>query len=1058
MSSSSSSSQKLPRVFECNVCITEYAIPALILKNGVLHPPRVTRKTVRPCECPCCHYIVCTICQVTYGKAECVQCHHTFSRSFSTERIGATFYKTVVVPNITKELMIEQRANLETVDVASTVKWINECASVRKSRRFGVGKYRQMPPRPELTGVTAAKFLCTKPDCRGIVLVNKCSVCQLTYCVHCRELDISNKVHKCDPSAKLVVNSSKPCPKCMFPIYHDGGCPAMLCTHCNTHFDWNTLQIQLTNSSEYKNADVFGILGKKDREGGNYMCDFSNDYPRIPIESLSEHAENTLKRVGECDTVKCPPELFYALYAVTNSCRSFKRKMFDEVALSVVWETKTRDMRVDYLRNKLSESMWAKQVFACFMKYQSHMMHASIVNIYLSSTDDFQVRVRNALIENASSNVYETIIREYEQLVLVCNESFNNIHQDNPISFAPFHIHSIENHINSDDLNCGFFAMENEFDGESVHTLKKSNSSEKCNTPPPSETIQQKPIVLFDYQVAHVAHLQTILTRCHFALDLSMLGAGKTYTAMTIYKKGGYKRGLIIAPASVVQKWRDLALHYGLEGLEVHSFNEMSGSKIGNNTKVGHLIRRCNSDLLGGDSDEAKHAVTSLFRSYVQKGILVIIDEIQNIKNKGTAKTSACKEIICAIKNAYTQTNGSCKSRALLISGSPIDHHKQVEQFFKTVGIMTSNQFTQFNIGAYSRARKASSDVNPSDIGNIEKGLSEIRMFCNQYDQYETNEIRDSDVKRNSIMECYEYFVRIIKPWISSYMVVVGNPHVVHKYNGHYDLTPGMDLSIACNNPQFVLLNKGIRLIKQSICRRSPDDGHTITSIEVLAQMQRGLSMVETAKIPLLVQLVKETAKKKPMCKIVVACNFTSTIDDLVSELSEFSPRVLNGSVPAKHRQQVLKPFQEPNLNSRLLIGNLHVLSSGIDLDDKYGDYPRICFVNPNYHTIDLYQFSYRFLRSTDTKSDSEINLVYVKNSVEQHLISALVKKGTVMKTVTIEQANEANVVFPCDYPEKIAEPPIDHHTWNKECADIYNRIQKDTDLKQALSKEVCLL
>jgi hypothetical protein len=959
--------------------------------------------------------------------------------------VGATFYKTVVVPNLTKELMIEQRANLDTVDVTATIRWINECEAVRKSRRFGF--FQEMPPRPELTGVTvAAKFLCTKNDCRGIVLVNKCYVCNLNYCVHCRELDISDKVHECDPSAKEVVSSSKPCPKCMFPIYHNGGCPAMLCTHCNTHFDWNTMQIQMSNSSEYKPIDVFGKNCSSGSGGGvqpNGLCEFSNDYPRIPVEVMVEQTDKNLKRFGEYDTVQCPPDLFYALYSVTNSCRSFKKKMFDETSLSITFANKTRDMRVDYLRNKLSDATWSKQVFSSFMKYQSHMLHASIVNIYLSSTDDFQVRVRDAIVKNSSLDVYETIICEYEHLVSVCNESFNSLHLDNPISFAPFHINSIKN-TNSDDLCCGFFAKENEFDDTSVSVVNKPlKKSSDCNSEldESKSVLEFPPIVLFEYQVSHVARLTDILKTCHFALDFSMLGAGKTYAAMSIYKNGKYKRGLIISPASVVQKWKDLAVHYGLEGIEVRSFNEMSGSKLGNNTKVGHLIRRCDSDLLSESDD--KHAVTSLFRSYVKKGILVIIDEIQNIKNKGTAKTSACKEVVCAIKDAYNETNGSCKSRALLISGSPIDNYKQVEQFFKTVGIMISSKFTQFDIGSYSRARKTNTNVASSDIGNIEKGIFEIRKFCNQYDQEETNDIWSEYglIRNDCVKECYEYFVRIVKPFISSYMVVVGNPHTVYKYNGKYELTPGMNLIEASKNSQSILLKRGIRLIKKSMNRTS-EDGHPIMSAEILARMQRGLSMVEASKIPLLVQLVKETAKKNPMCKIVVACNFTSTITDLVSELLEFSPQVLNGSVLTKHRQNVLKPFQEPNLNSRLLIGNLHVLSSGIDLDDKHGNYPRICFVNPNYHTIDLYQFSYRFLRSTDTKSDSEINLVYIKDSVEQHLMTTLAKKGEIMKAVTIEQANEANVIFPCDYPERIAEPPIDTRTWNQECTDIYCRIQ----------------
>ena len=94
---------------------------------------------------------------------------------------------------------------------------------------------------------------------------------------------------------------------------------------------------------------------------------------------------------------------------------------------------------------------------------------------------------------------------------------------------------------------------------------------------------------------------------------------------------------------------------------------------------------------------------------------------------------------------------------------------------------------------------------------------------------------------------------------------------------------------------------------------------------------------------------------------------------------------------------------------------NVSVISTGIDLDDKHGSFPRVCFVSPNYNTINIYQLGHRFLRGLDTKSDTNIFMVYSKNQMERQIIESLMKKGNVMKNVTIEQS-DAGVIFPCDY------------------------------------------
>jgi hypothetical protein len=1015
--------------FECQICREEYTYS---------DTTRRTRKTVRSCKCPRCDYVVCSNCQLTFGKAECTNCKYEFSQSFSAQALGPTFYKTIAIPNIISELMIEQKALLETVDVSAILEWEDKCKTIKAALRFG--NTLLMPPKPKCLNISISnKYACPINACRGIIINETCNVCLINACNLCR-CEKKEKAHICDPIEKDIVMQSKPCPQCASLIQHGGGCSAMICTNCGTKFDWETSTIQMVNSNEhYKGSSIYGISDSRAPDSSSLGCEISNTHPRVAQNTIEQCADETKLRVGVELFNPYPEELISALYVVTDAVRLYKVSRFDELAVSSAWQNKTFDLRVQYLTNVIKETSWQAKVYTIWKKYRAHMLHAPIINMYLTMTDEFQLRIWDAVKENGACSIYTDISTEYSNLVTLCNNGFEAIHENYPISYSPLHIRTLEETQSTEYPPCGFVDKKEE--------EKEKEEEEVCD----NMDTEVKPITLLEYQRGHAANLNAILNTCHFAMDLSMLGSGKTFTAMDIYKKRGYTHGIIIAPASVIGKWEKLVMEYGLVGVCVMSFNMIGGTKTGSNSKASQYIRRGGQVLIGpGDDNIITHTATPRLKQYIKKGMMIIIDEIQNIKNKGTAKTSACKELVNLVQKEYAATNGETKSRVLLISGSPIDNYMQVEQFFKTVGVLKSTQFERFDIGQYSRDRRDfrnQTDITQqfhSDAENIETGILEIRQFCRQFDSNTTNEIQRSFTNKRfslPIHECYEYFIQIVKPYISSYMTVVGNEHTVFKYNGQYKLWYNTARDNEYKSRMDKLMIRGVQKVESAL-HRSPEDDH-MTALQVLQVLQRGLNMIETAKIPLMVQLIRDAARKNPKCKIVMACNFTRTIKDIVDELTEFGNIcVLDGSVPSNKRQDILEAFQAPSVSHRILIGNTKVLSTGIDLDDKHGDYPRICFVSPSYHTIDLYQLSYRFLRSTDTKSDSEMYLVYAKQSPEQHLIKALTKKGNIMKTITLEQAKQSNIVFPCDYTAFIPLAPDNPTGWNQQCDHIFTRCQ----------------
>jgi hypothetical protein len=184
-------------------------------------------------------------------------------------------------------------------------------------------------------------------------------------------------------------------------------------------------------------------------------------------------------------------------------------------------------------------------------------------------------------------------------------------------------------------------------------------------------------------------------------------------------------------------------------------------------------------------------------------------------------------------------------------------------------------------------------------------------------------------------------------------------------------------------------------------------------NISVISNIQRSLIEIEKAKLTTLARITREQLFNVN-CKVVICLNYIDNIKFLENELKEFKPLIIYGNVTKNKREEYRLLFQEPNNNYRLLISNLACSSAGLDLDDKDGNFPRFCIINPNYSTIDLYQIGHRFHRA-DTKSNSTIHFIYTKSACELHVLNSLAKKSEIMKEVVKEQY-ENGIEFPCDF------------------------------------------
>ena len=501
-------------------------------------------------------------------------------------------------------------------------------------------------------------------------------------------------------------------------------------------------------------------------------------------------------------------------------------------------------------------------------------------------------------------------------------------------------------------------------------------------------------IVLFEYQIGHVQKLQEILRSSYFALDLSMLGTGKTYTAAKVALEGGYRHIIVIAPPSVKTKWLELQREYSLPITAAISYQELRSVR-GSQPKHGLLSRR---EMAG-----AEFTPTDLLKTYIAEGAIFIIDEIQNIKNC-TAQFQACHALVRCVAAGFPV----CNSRVLFISGSPVDKKCQVINFYRCIRAFTHQDLCIYN------------QVN----GTYEMtGFQQIVDFCTNIEAGAREEAQaaleectkeGAEMPSACVHVAYRLFLRYVK-LLSSEMPPPQYRVAINKLNGFFRIDQE-------SRPSLV---KAVGALAKACYFGMPDEGAPGAPRDdnaFIAIINKAMHEIERSKINLFARLAKKSLAENPDAKVVLCINYSETLTALQSELEEYSPMVMHGATSVSMRGEIIRRFQARGQKDRLLICNASVCSTGIDLDDKYGEHPRVCYVSPLYNTITLYQLSHRFLRA-DTRSNSTMYMVYVAGDdcLEKRIMRSLAKKSGVMREITSGQA-AAGVLFPGSFPDYVEE------------------------------------
>ena len=369
--------------------------------------------------CPNCQYLYCVECQRRYAKDDCMNCHLKFRQKFLIEEMGQSFLDKILKPKLIDELLNEQKESLKQVQ--PLVDWEKQLREQKKQLRFG--RPMTIGPRPKISTISQTNqvFPCPYKECRGFVENGRCETCKKLICPKCREPQEDQHTCRMETlmSLAIVLGDSKPCPRCCALIHRTEGCNHMFCTNCRTPFDWADGHVMKANSN------------------GHYLSlqRFSQNIPTREVSpgdepSCSENQEFSIYRdrvkKSDLDPSLLETNVVHCLWDDSNTIRLIKRKKYHETTIELTTAGDLQELQVKFLMNELSEVQWARNIYHIHINKTLSLLYSDVLNIYLAMVDFFQTQ----LIANPNLHQQTEILHQYQELVELCNNSFQSIQEE----------------------------------------------------------------------------------------------------------------------------------------------------------------------------------------------------------------------------------------------------------------------------------------------------------------------------------------------------------------------------------------------------------------------------------------------------------------------------------------------------------------------------------------------------------------------------------------------------------------------------------------------------
>lgn len=423
----------------------------------------VTRKEVK---CNYCNYSSCVKCVKQYlltisQDPNCMNCHMAWNREFIDGVCSKTFmtndfkkHREVLLLDREKSLLPDTVPYVEAeVRKRDNVKFIEELKQKRDAMKREISKLNEQIYRlhygqytvidgvvvPAQQQASTSKpqeerraFVrnCVVDGCRGFLSTQwKCGVCSTWVCPDCHEVKQCQKDehHVCNPdnvaSAKLISQSTKPCPKCAAPILKVSGCDQMWCTLCHTAFSWKTGDVvtvgRIHNPHYFEWARANNVeLPRFDDPNPNAGCD--NGYQHVRYNDLHNFTRmysDTDDRIRKLNS----------LYRVMTHIYDIELRHFNTRR---DLRTANRDLRVKYLLKEIDEADWKKTLQQREKRHDFDMAKHQVFEMFYRVGTDLVGRVTqmSPKIQGKLSRL-RTALTEIDGLVEYYNASLAKVNE-----------------------------------------------------------------------------------------------------------------------------------------------------------------------------------------------------------------------------------------------------------------------------------------------------------------------------------------------------------------------------------------------------------------------------------------------------------------------------------------------------------------------------------------------------------------------------------------------------------------------------------------------------
>lgn len=444
----------------------------------------------------------------------------------------------------------------------------------------------------------------------------------------------------------------------------------------------------------------------------------------------------------------------------------------------------------------------------------------------------------------------------------------------------------------------------------------------------------------------------------------------------------------------MVEIWRERAEEYGITVILIETYQGLRSVKD-HQPKNGLLVRHDN--ITEGGIHQISFTPTPEYLQLVANGVMVVADEIQNVKNN-SAQYKALSALLLPIIRA------AGISRFALLSGTPFDKMEHAINLLRMIG--------------YIRAPRL---YHRNDRGEIVlEGLQELIDACRFIDHAigtnETDRILEEIPITKSKMNAlaYNLYTRVIKFNISGAM-----PAPMNKV-GRFDVKNGF---FNMNAADAIRYNEGVQNLGRA-ARFNERTGAVDRRGNNMGAITTALVEIESSKVGVFARVATSILMASPANKVVIGINYPNfTLQPLIDLLIYYNPLVITGQTKQKLRNGILNTFNN-DPTRRILIINTTVAGSGIDLHDTVGNSPRFMLLSPTYRMLDIDQAAARIDRD-GRMSDATVRIIYgnVDGTLETRILSAMTTKSIVLRGTFDEEVTQ-DVILPGDYPSEREQDP----------------------------------